>query len=340
MPIIQRDIDLKSLHTFHMPVKARLLCEVNSVEDILSLREYEELGVASWLILGGGSNVLFTADVEQPVVKISIPGISILRRDDHSAVVKIGAGVLWHDLVVWSLRENLSGIENLSLIPGLCGAAPMQNIGAYGVELVQVFESLEAVELVTGHVHTFRRDECAFGYRSSIFKTELRNHFVITSITLRLQSGSPVLNLDYGDIRAVLSDSGISRPTPRDVSKAVIQIRQSKLPDPAVIGNAGSFFKNPEIDEHQFFELKSRFSDVPGYPATDNKVKVPAGWLIDRLGLKGYREGDAGVHDRQALVLVNHGNATGDQILSIAKHIQKSVHTTYGINLEPEVNII
>jgi UDP-N-acetylmuramate dehydrogenase len=323
-----------------MPVKAEVFCQVDSIQSLQELRLNSEIAGKPWLVLGGGSNVLFTQNVLQPIIKVSIPGISILKSDSDWATVRVGAGVNWHELVLWSLDEGMSGLENLSLIPGQCGAAPMQNIGAYGVELKQVFDCLEAIEIATGVVHTFHRNECNFDYRTSIFKTELKNKFIITSITLKLRRSGLNLNLDYGDIRSVLSQRGITKPTPRDVSNAVIYIRQSKLPDPDKIGNAGSFFKNPEIHMDEFSALKTRFPELPGYPVTNEKVKVPAGWLIDKLGLKGYRNGDAGVHDRQALVLVNHGLATGNEILSISRHIQDRVHATYNISLEPEVNIL
>ncbi|MCC5926267.1 MAG: UDP-N-acetylmuramate dehydrogenase [Bacteroidetes bacterium] len=336
---VQHNYNLKDAHTFHMDVHASLFFEVIGERSLDQLRSNKLLREKPWVILGGGSNVLFTENVTDPVVKISIPGISVRECGSNTIMVKVGAGVNWHELVLWSLDHGYSGLENLSLIPGQCGAAPMQNIGAYGVELVQVFESLDAFEISTGLMKTFYRDECAFGYRTSIFKTELKNKFIITSITLRLHRNRSDLNLDYGDIQNVLNDTGIRNPTPRDVSNAVIKIRQSKLPDPNQIGNAGSFFKNPEIDHHLFKELKRTFPEIPGYAVGTAKVKVPAGWLIDKLGLKGYRNGDAGVHDKQALVLVNHGSANGHQILAIAHHIQDRVQNTYGILLEPEVNI-
>lgn len=341
MPVVQHQISLRTYHTFHTQVAAQTFCEVHSIGDILALAEHPAYSDRPWQILGGGSNVLFTQDPPRPVVKVSLPGIQLLRRHDNFSWVRVGAGVDWHALVGWSLENDLAGLENLSLIPGLCGAAPMQNIGAYGVELEQVFDELEAMDLHTGNIQIFRHDECGFGYRKSIFKNELRDRYLITSITLKLRdAATSPLNLEYGDIRAVLNERNIKTPTPRDVSEAVIFIRKSKLPDPTVIGNAGSFFKNPEVSASSFGRLKASYPSIPGYPLDNNRVKVPAGWLIDNLGLKGYRLGDAGIHDRQALVLVNHDNATGADILNIARMVQERVREAYGIELEPEVNII
>ncbi|KPQ00644.1 MAG: UDP-N-acetylmuramate dehydrogenase MurB [Bacteroidetes bacterium HLUCCA01] len=341
MPEVQHQISLRSYHTFHTQVVAQTFCEVYTIQDILELADYPGYGGQPWHILGGGSNVLFTQNPPRPVVKVSLPGIQIVRRQGNISWVRAGAGVGWHELVAWSLENNLAGLENLSLIPGLCGAAPMQNIGAYGVELEQVFDELEAIELATGTIRIFRHDECDFGYRKSIFKNELRDRYLITSITLKLHdAASAPLNLGYGDIRTVLADRNIQTPTPRDVSEAVIFIRKSKLPDPALLGNAGSFFKNPEVPVPGFDKLKASYPAIPGYPLDNGMVKVPAGWLIDNLGLKGFRAGDAGIHDRQALVLVNYGSASGTDILDVARMVQRRVEQTYGIELEAEVNII
>lgn len=340
MITVTKQVNLRPLHTFGMNVYASCYAEATSVHDLLQLSRHEDYAHVPWFILGGGSNVLFTSDITMPVVNIAIPGVTIVREDGDKVWVRAGAGVSWHELVVWSLRQGLCGLENLSLIPGRCGAAPMQNIGAYGVELADCFDSLEAIHRNSLHVHTFDLLDCAFGYRTSAFKTTLRNQYIITSITLRLSRSSTSLNLDYGDIRAVLKEHGISSPGPRDVSEAVIKIRKSKLPDPAVIGNAGSFFKNPEVSQEKATSMRQLHPGIPAYPLANGNVKLAAGWLIDQLGLKGYRSGDAGIHEKQALVLVNHGEARGDEVLEIARMVQSRVEEAYGVELEPEVNIL
>jgi len=337
--MIKKTISLKKANTFGLDVHAPVLVDVESTDDLNSLRFTPPFSDSEWLILGGGSNILFTNSPTVPVVRISIQRLDFQKIHGDSVLVNVGAGVVWHDLVMLTLQQGLFGLENLSLIPGRTGAAPIQNIGAYGVELVDVFESLEAWDIETGKMMSLTREDCNFGYRTSVFKNELKGKVVITSVTLRL-SEKPNLKLDYGDIRTHLSAMGISRPTPMDVSNAVIAIRQSKLPDPALIGNAGSFFKNPEVKPSVYLSLQERFKDLPGYSTASGNIKVPAGWLIDRLGWKGFRDGDAGVHEKQALVLVNHGSATGDQIADLARKIQLSVQEHYGIMLETEVNII
>jgi UDP-N-acetylmuramate dehydrogenase len=336
---IQENKPLKSLNTFGLMANATSFAEITATEDIFKLSNSPEFQDKPWLVLGGGSNILLTTDSVPTVVKISIPGIEITSEDETSVFINVGAGVVWHDLVMWTLQNGFYGLENLSLIPGQVGAAPIQNIGAYGVELTDVFQSLELVHLHDGQKHTFLHDECDFGYRSSVFKKELKGRIIITNVVFKLHK-KPKLMLDYGDIRQVLQERNITSPTPSDVSNAVIFIRQSKLPDPAVIGNAGSFFKNPEVDAEFYTSLKNEFPAMPGYTLPDGRVKIPAGWLIDQLGWKGKRFGDAGVHSRQALVLVNHGNASGHEILSLAKQVQESVLNEYNIGLEPEVNVI
>lgn len=337
--MIQFNIPLKAYNTFHIEERARYFVEVRTMAQLESLRGHEIYSENKWFVLGGGSNILFTRPPENPVVKVSIPGVSVSPAPDNTVFVTVGGGVVWHDLVIWSLENGYFGLENLSLIPGQMGAAPIQNIGAYGVELTDVFDHLTAFEIETGICHTFTHSDCQFGYRNSVFKQELKGRFVIVSVTLRLHK-EPRLNLDYGDIRNVLSERGIQSPTPVDVSKAVISIRQSKLPDPDQLGNAGSFFKNPEIDPEYFQKLKTNFPELPGYPVFGDRVKVPAGWLIDRLGWKGRQNGQAAVHYRQALVLVNLGAAKGSEIRDLAMQVKASVFETYGIDLEPEVNII
>jgi UDP-N-acetylmuramate dehydrogenase len=335
--------DISRLNTFGVQTAAQQLFEISSVEDYHAFLKHDAARGNSALILGGGSNLLFTKTPEQPLLRVNFPGIELLDQDDDSVLVNAGAGVVWHDLVRFALSENLGGIENLSLIPGLCGAAPMQNIGAYGTELTDVFMELEAIERNTGEVHTFDRDACDFGYRSSVFKTTRRNQYLISSITLRL-SRRPEVNLRYGGLKDYLAEKGIHEPDIHQVSEAVIAIRQSKLPDWHKFGNAGSFFKNPVIAKAEFEALATRLnqpeSDIPHYPAGEGQIKVPAGWLIQQAGWKGYREGAVGCWPKQALVIVNYGGASGADILSFARRIRDDVHQKYGIRLYPEVNLI
>jgi UDP-N-acetylmuramate dehydrogenase len=337
--MFQKNVSLKDRNTFKLNVKCDFFAEVRTQKALESLRHVSPYQNSEWFILGGGSNVLFTRNPEKPIVKISIPGVKVFPGPGNDVLVKAGAGVVWHDLVLWTLDNKIYGLENLSLIPGQVGAAPIQNIGAYGVELKDVFETLEVFNYVDGSTFTMDEFDCGFGYRTSVFKSGIKKPHIITSVTFRL-SRTPKLNLDYGDIRATLSAMSVTQPTPLDVSKAVISIRSSKLPNPAELGNAGSFFKNPEITQSHFEDLKKNLPDIPGFATSRNKVKVPAGWLIDRLGWKGYRSGDAGVHVNQALVLVNYGSADGNDIFMLADNIKKSVKEAYQIELETEVNII
>ncbi len=289
-------------------------------------------------VLGSGSNILLTGDLPGLTIKNEIGGIEIFLENEHDVLVKVGGGVVWHDLVLWAVDQGLGGIENLSLIPGTVGAAPIQNIGAYGVELKDVFHFLDAYDLLTGESLHFDNSHCKFGYRDSIFKQELKGRLCIVDVYFKLQK-NPTLNTSYGDIQRTLQEMGVKSPTIRDVSNAVIQIRQSKLPDPAVIGNAGSFFKNPAIEVADFQRFSEKFPEAPHYPQPDGRVKIPAGWLIEQAGWKGQRIGDAGCHARQALVLVNYGEAKGAEILALAKKIQASVQEKFDIALTPEVNV-
>lgn len=291
-------------------------------------------------VLSGGSNLLLTAPIEALVLYMNIQGKTILQDDGQTAIVQAMAGENWHELVMWSLSMGLGGLENLALIPGKCGTTPIQNIGAYGVELKDVFHACEALEMSTGQLRRFTSEDCNFGYRDSFFKREGKGAYIITSIALRLTRTNHKLSTSYGAIQSELSQMGITEPTPPDVAQAVIAIRQSKLPDPAVLGNSGSFFKNPVIGTEQYTALKKRFPELPGYPQNEGMTKVPAGWLIEKCGFKGYRKGDAGVHEKQALVLVNYGSASGKELLDLAHSIQDKVLRTYGIDLIPEVNII
>lgn len=292
-----------------------------------------------FLILGGGSNVLFTKDYEGIVLKNNLKGIDILNENQESVWIKAGGGELWHNLVMFCVENNWGGVENLSLIPGTVGAAPMQNIGAYGSEIKETFESLEAVNMQTGKLETFNKEECRFGYRESVFKNEFKGLYFISSVNLKLNK-NPVVNTDYGDIKAVLNEWGITLPTLQEVSKAIISIRQSKLPDPAILGNAGSFFKNPVISSAHFEALKQKFPDIKSFPAPNGTIKVPGGWLIEQAGWKGKRIGNIGVHDKQALVLINYGGGTGKDLIQLAHDIIDSVKEKFDITLSPEVNII
>jgi UDP-N-acetylmuramate dehydrogenase len=338
---IQSHVSLKPYNTFGIDTSARYLVEINAEDDLRTLLQLSDFVDQPKLILGGGSNVLLCHDFNGLVVKISIKGINIIREDDTHIYITAGAGVNWHELVVFCVAHGYAGMENLSLIPGTVGAAPMQNIGAYGVELEQVFESLTAVHVLTGDKKTFSHADCAFGYRESVFKRELKGQYIITSVTFQLNK-QPTFHTRYGAIQETLTDMGVSEEklSIKAISEAVIRIRRSKLPDPAQIGNAGSFFKNPEIPQTQFDALKARYPDLPGYPIGNDIVKIPAGWLIEQAGWKGYRSGDAGVHTKQALVLVNYGDATGEEILALAKKVQESVREKFEVTITPEVNVI
>ncbi|UPL47515.1 UDP-N-acetylmuramate dehydrogenase [Hymenobacter sublimis] len=338
-PVLEHHVSLRPYNTFGLEVKARLFARFTSVEELRALLALPEVQAATKLVLGGGSNLLFTQDFDGVVLKNEIRGLDIISQDAETALVRAGAGESWHGLVQYTLDQELSGIENLSLIPGTVGAAPLQNIGAYGSELKDTFEQLEALEISTGQVRTFSAAECGFGYRESVFKGPLKNQFIVTGVVLRLQRQARP-NLSYGAIKTTLEDLGIGgEPTPREVSEAVMHIRRSKLPDPTQIGNAGSFFKNPEVSQLKYDELKAHFPELPGYPVPGG-VKVPAAWLIEQCGWKGQRRGAHGVHDKQALVLVNHGGALGHDIRELAHDIIASVREKFGIELHPEVNIL
>ena len=337
MQVLQ-DVSLRSHNTFGLEALARHWITITATEQLQDLLRDPAYRSVPKMILGGGSNVLFTQDFEGLLIKVAIPGISVVEEDDQSIFVRSGAGVGWHELVMHCIERGYGGIENLSLIPGTVGAAPMQNIGAYGVEIKDVFSSLEAVEVATGDLRTFASTDCQFGYRSSVFKHELKGQYIITSVTLRLRK-QPVLNISYGAISETLAQKGISEPTMRDVSEAVIEIRRSKLPDPRQIGNAGSFFKNPVIPRAQYEALLIDYPTMPGYPA-EEAVKVPAGWLIEQCGWKGKRLGNIGVHDKQALVLVHFGGGRGDALMALARDIKASVLQKFGITIEPEVNMV
>jgi UDP-N-acetylmuramate dehydrogenase len=336
---LHKDYSLKKLNTFGIDVKASLYAEFHSGKELKEIFLDPKHKNQKKLILGGGSNILFTKNFDGLVLRNRIGGIEIIKEDHEYVYVKSGAGVIWHDLVMFAINKNLGGIENLSLIPGTVGAAPIQNIGAYGVELKDVFVSLESIHIETQKKREFNLDECEFGYRDSIFKRELKGKHIILSITLRL-SKNPKFNISYGAISEVLKEMNVKELSVKAISDAVCFIRRSKLPDPAEIGNAGSFFKNPEIPQEKFNELKSVYPDIPSFKTSPGYVKVPAGWLNEKCGWKGKIVGNTGVHKNQALVLVNYGNAEGEEIKKLSEEIQSSVLERFGIRLETEVNII
>ena len=335
---IKENISLKPYNTFGIDATADYFVSVssiNSLKKILTLKNYPNK-----LILGGGSNMLLTKNQEALVIHLNLKGITKVSEDEDFALIKANAGENWHEFILWCLKNDFGGLENMSLIPGNVGTAPIQNIGAYGVELKDHFVSCEALSLETSKIESFNKVDCNFGYRNSIFKQEDKGKYIITSVTFKLTKQNHKLNINYGDIASELKETGIKNPTIQDVSKAVIAIRESKLPNPKDIGNSGSFFKNPVISKSQFNVLAKNFKDIPCYPISDNEVKVPAGWLIEKSGFKGKRFGDYGVHAKQALVLVNYGNAKGQDILKLSKLIQKTVKRLFNISIEAEVNIL
>ncbi len=324
---------LQPFTTFGVSSTCDHLYRIDEIEELRLATQYLE----DPLILGGGSNILPMGNITRNVLRVELKGIERVEETDEYALVKIAAGEVWHNVVLWAIDQDLAGIENLSLIPGTTGAAPIQNIGAYGIELSSVFHSLEALELGSGQQKDFLTEDCRFGYRDSIFKNDLRGRMVITSVTLKLSKQHNV-HTSYGAIQQTLEEWNIKDPGIRDVSKAVIHIRQSKLPDPAQLGNAGSFFKNPVISASAFEDLKKQYPEIPGYPA-GNEVKVPAGWLIETVGWKGKRVGNVGSYAKQALVLVNFGEAKGEDVWAFAQEIIGSVEQKFAIRLVPEVNI-
>lgn len=339
---ISQNVSLRSYNTFGIEARARYFAEITTTEELQELLRRPDYQSVPKMILGGGSNVLFTQDYPGMVVKMNTLGIKVVEENDDDVWIEAGAGVNWHELVMYCIDQGYGGIENLSLIPGTVGAAPLQNIGAYGVEIKDRFASLTAVEVATGKAVVFDREQCQFGYRSSVFKTELRGKYIITSVTLRL-SKKPVINTSYGAIEETLAQLKAENthlvPGIREVSQAVMSIRRSKLPDPTKIGNAGSFFKNPVIPRAQYEALAACYEGIPGYP-TGQAVKVPAGWLIEQCGWKGKRVGNIGVHNKQALVLVNHGGGRGNDLKKLAYQIKDSVQQKFGIGIEPEVNML
>jgi UDP-N-acetylmuramate dehydrogenase len=339
MPAIKEHISLKPFNTFGMEVYCDYFTEITSETDFIELLENGIYQTQRHLILGGGSNVLLTRDFKGMVIRNTIKGIEIVKKEDSTVHVKAAAGEVWHDFVMWTIAKGLGGLENLSLIPGCVGASPMQNIGAYGVEIKDVFVSLEALHMVTGEKRVFNREACEFGYRESVFKRKFKDQYFITSVTFEL-SERHQLSTTYGAIQNELQAMGITSPGIRDVSDAVIRIRRSKLPDPAEMGNAGSFFKNPEVPADQYTSLKTHYPDLVGYPLENGHYKLAAGWLIEQCGLKGHLHNGAAVHDKQALVLVNKAGCSGQDVFDLSTHVLKTVHEKFGVELEREVNII
>ena len=335
---IQKNISLKPFNTFGIDVAAKYFARFDTVDALQQILQNPAIKGYPFLILGGGSNILLTANFEGLVLKNEIEGIELIQEDAEHVFLKVGAGVNWHQFVLYCLAHDYAGVENLALIPGSVGASPMQNIGAYGVEIKDVFHSLEAVNRAYLNTVVFYNKDCAFGYRESIFKNKCKDQFVITSVTFRLNK-VPEFKTNYGAIQQALDEMGVPKINIQDIAKAVMQIRNSKLPNPKEIGNAGSFFKNPEIPLADFEVLQHTYPDIVGYPIAGNMVKVAAGWMIEKAGWKGYREDDAGCHSKQALVLVNHGHATGTAIFALSEKIIADVHEQFGIYLHREVNI-
>ncbi|WP_290701198.1 UDP-N-acetylmuramate dehydrogenase [Lacinutrix sp.] len=335
---IQHNISLKNYNTFGIDVKARHFISVSTLSELIAVLQLKDYPTK--LILGGGSNMLLTKNVDALVIHINIKGTSVLEEKPNHILVKANAGENWHEFILWSLDNNFGGLENMSLIPGNVGTSPIQNIGAYGVELKDYFISCEALNLSTLEIEVFKNEDCNFGYRNSIFKNERKGKYIITSVVFKLSINTHTLHTNYGAITSQLETMQISNPTIKDVSNAVIAIRQSKLPDPKEIGNSGSFFKNPVISNEAFKQLKQSFPNVPNYPVSENEIKIPAGWLIETAGFKGKTFGNYGVHKKQALVLVNYGGAKGEDILALSKIIQKTIYRIFNISIEAEVNIL
>ncbi len=334
---IQENISLKPYNSFGIDAKARHFASFTNTEELSALLTNDSK--LPTLILGGGSNILLTKDYEGLVLKNEIKGVKKIKEDEEFVYIQAGAGENWHQFVLFCIENNLAGVENLSLIPGCVGASPMQNIGAYGVEIKEVFHELKAFHRKEKTNYTFDLQACEFGYRESVFKRKYKDEFVITSVTFKLRK-QPLFNTSYGAIEQELERLGVKELSIKAISDAVINIRSSKLPDPDVIGNAGSFFKNPEISNVQFEMLKDKFPSIVGYPLLNGNVKLAAGWLIEQCGWKGFRRGDAGCHARQALVLVNYGNANGSEIYNLSEDILQGVKEKFGVILEREVNII
>lgn len=335
MGIIQPNVSLKSYNTFGIDCISAQFAAIESVNDLKEILQKNTS--VPFRILGGGSNILLTQNYEGLYLHLVNKGITIVKETEKNVLVEIQAGENWHEFVMWCLKNDFGGVENLALIPGNVGAAPIQNIGAYGVEIKDVFYSCQVLEIDNLREKTLLKKDCQFEYRNSIFKTSAKGKYIILSLQLLLQKAPHQTHTTYGAISSQLGDR---EPSIQNIAASVIAIRQSKLPDPKKLGNSGSFFKNPTLSRSEYEILKNRYPELPNYPISKDKVKVPAGWMIDHLGFKGHREGDAGVHEKQALVLVNYGNAKGSEVLQLARKIQQKVKENFGIDLETEVNIL
>jgi UDP-N-acetylmuramate dehydrogenase len=335
---IQTNFSLKNYNTFGIEAKAKQFVAVHSTAELTSVLEQNKS--ANKFILGGGSNMLLTKDIDALVIHIDLKGKRITAENEDYVWVESQAGENWHEFVLWTIDQNFGGLENMSLIPGNVGATPVQNIGAYGTEIKDTFISCEALTTINHELKTFIKEDCHFGYRESIFKNEVKDQYIITSVVFKLTKRYHKINTSYGDITNELAKKNITNPSLKDVSNAVVAIRQSKLPDPKELGNSGSFFKNPILLKTDFEKIHQQFPEMKYYDVSATEVKVPAGWLIEQAGFKGKRFGDAGIHKNQALVLVNYGNATGLEILNVSKNIQETIYKIYGIYIEAEVNVI
>jgi UDP-N-acetylmuramate dehydrogenase len=336
---IQESVSLKPHNTFGIDATAKYFSSFSSVEELNEIINSQFSVLNSQLILGGGSNILLTKSFDGLVLKNEIKGIEVVKEDDHHIYIKAGAGENWHQFVLYCVNNNYAGVENLSLIPGNVGASPMQNIGAYGVEIKELFSEMEAFHKKDKIVQKFFLEDCEFGYRESVFKNKYKDQFVIVNVTYRLNK-RPSFNTSYGAIRQELEKMGVQELTIQAISQAVVNIRSSKLPDPKQMGNAGSFFKNPILPNEEFNELKNAFPDIVSFRSGDDQTKLAAGWLIEQCGWKGYRKNDAGCYAKQALVLVNYGNASGKEIFELSEEIIQSVQQKFNVHLEREVNII
>ena len=335
---IQHQFSLKKHNTFGIEAKAKQFVAIHTLEELKEILELKKSDKK--FILGGGSNMLLTKDIDALVIHIDLKGKKIIKENEDFVWVESQAGENWHEFVLWTIDHNFGGLENMSLIPGNVGTTPVQNIGAYGTEIKDTFVSCEAIAVKDQVIKTFTKEECRFGYRESIFKNEAKDQYIITSVVFKLTKNNHQINTSYGDIISELAKNNITNPSLKEVSNAVIAIRQSKLPDPKEIGNSGSFFKNPILLKSEFEPIKQQFPEMKYYEISETEVKVPAGWLIEQAGFKGKRFGDAGVHKNQALVLVNYGNATGAEILQFSRNIQEIILKKFGIRIEAEVNII
>lgn len=336
--VIQTNYSLKKYNTFGIEAKAKEFVAVHTTEELKTI--VKENQSKTKFILGGGSNMLLTQDIEALVIHIDLKGKKIIKENQDFVWVQSMAGENWHEFVLWTIDQNFGGLENMSLIPGNVGTTPVQNIGAYGTEIKDTFVSCDAMHIGSQEIITFTKEDCHFGYRESVFKHEAKDQYIITSVVFKLTKHSHKINTSYGDITKELEKHSVTIPTLKDVSNAVIAIRKSKLPDPNELGNSGSFFKNSIISKKQFEKIHTLHPEMPHYIISETEVKVPAGWLIEKAGFKGKRFGDAGIHKNQALVLVNYGNATGQEILAVSKEIQATVLKKFGIAIEAEVNII